>query len=71
VCAVTGELRGDPDGFLRMRDFPKLRAQLAGCQCASFFDDTSGLSILPMRAKAGACTSSLGLKLIVIDYLHA
>src|SRR5207245_440559 len=64
-------LRNIRDGFLAERDFPKLTAsagKLAGAPL--FIDDTAGLSILQLRAKARRMTQQHGSKLFVIDYLQ-
>lgn len=63
-----GRLR---DGFLNERDFPAL--QHAASFLASskiFIDDTSGLSILELRAKARRLKSQHGIEAIFIDYLQ-
>lgn len=64
-------LRNIRDGFLAERDFPKLTGaagKLAGAPL--FIDDTSGLSILQLRAKARRMYQQNGIKLFVIDYLQ-
>ena len=64
-------LRNIRDGFLAERDFPKLTGaagKLAGAPL--YIDDTSGLSILQMRAKARRMWQQYGIKLFVIDYLQ-
>ncbi|MEO6184544.1 MAG: replicative DNA helicase [Verrucomicrobiota bacterium] len=64
-------LRSIREGFLAERDFPKLTGsagKLAGSPL--FIDDTPGLSILQMRAKARRMHSQHGIKLFVIDYLQ-
>jgi len=58
-------------GFLVERDFPKITSaagQLAGAPL--YIDDTSGLSILQLRAKARRMAQQYGIKLFVIDYLQ-
>ncbi len=64
-------LRSIRDGFLAERDFPKLTGA-AGKLAASplYIDDTSGLSILQLRAKARRMHQQYGIKLFVIDYLQ-
>ncbi len=59
------------NGFMAERDFPKLTSA-AGTLSASklFIDDTAGLSILQLRAKARRMTQQFGLRLIVVDYLQ-
>lgn len=64
-------LRNIRDGFLAERDFPKLTGaagKLAGAPL--FIDDSSGLSILQLRAKARRMHQQHGIKLFVIDYLQ-
>lgn len=64
-------LRSVREGFLAERDFPKLTGaagKLAGAPL--FIDDTSGLSILQLRAKARRLAQQHGIKLFVIDYLQ-
>ena len=59
------------DGFLSERDFPSLTnaaSKLADSQM--FLDDTSGLTILELRAKARRLKQKHDIKLIVIDYLQ-
>jgi replicative DNA helicase len=64
-------LRNIRDGFLAERDFPKLTGA-AGKMAAAplFIDDSGGLSILQMRAKARRMWQQYGIKLFVIDYLQ-
>lgn len=64
-------LRSIRDGFLAERDFPKLTSA-AGRLANSplFIDDTAGLSILQLRAKARRMHQQHGVKLFVIDYLQ-
>jgi replicative DNA helicase len=59
------------DGFLQERDFPKLTAAAAKLAAAKMFiDDTPGLSIMELRAKARRMKSQYNIELIVIDYLQ-
>ena len=59
------------DGFLSERDFPKLTAAAAKLAAAKMFiDDTPGLSIMELRAKARRMKSQYDIELIVIDYLQ-
>ncbi len=64
-------LRNVREGFLAERDFPKL-TEAAGKLAAAplFIDDSSGLSILQLRAKARRMSQQYGIKLFVIDYLQ-
>src|SRR5438034_1145649 len=64
-------LRSIRDGFLAERDFPRLTGaagKLAGAPL--FIDDSAGLSILQLRAKARRMWQQYGIKLFVIDYLQ-
>ena len=64
-------LRSLREGFLAERDFAPLTAaagQLAGSKLV--IDDTSGLSILQLRARARRMHQQHGIKLFVIDYLQ-
>jgi replicative DNA helicase len=64
-------LRNVRDGFLAERDFPKLTGSAGKLSRAPLFiDDSSGLSILQMRAKARRMQQQFGIKLFVIDYLQ-
>jgi len=64
-------LRNLREGFLAERDFAPLTSaagQLAGSKLV--IDDTSGLSILQLRARARRMHQQHGIKLFVIDYLQ-
>ncbi len=64
-------LRNVREGFLAERDFPKLTGaagKLAGSPL--FIDDSSGLSILQLRAKARRMHQQYQIKLFVVDYLQ-
>lgn len=64
-------LRNIMEGFLAERDFPKLTGaagKLAGAPL--YIDDTPGLSILQLRARARRMAQQHGIKLFVIDYLQ-
>src|SRR6266404_665042 len=64
-------LRNVRDGFLVERDFPKLTGAAGKLANAPLFiDDSSGLSILQLRAKARRMHQQYGVKLFVIDYLQ-
>ncbi len=64
-------LRNIREGFLAEQDFVKLTTA-AGLLSRSplFIDDTSGLSILQLRAKARRMHQQHNIKLFVIDYLQ-
>ena len=59
------------DGLLNANDFQRI-TQTAGKlhKAPLYIDDTPGLSILQLRAKARRMHSQYGIKLIVIDYLQ-
>jgi replicative DNA helicase len=64
-------MRDIREGFLAERDFPKLTkaaGKLAGSPL--FIDDTPGLSILQLRARARRMVQQYGIKLFVVDYLQ-
>lgn len=64
-------LRNVREGFLAERDFPKLTAAAGKLANAPLFiDDSAGLSILQLRAKARRMAQQFGVKLFVIDYLQ-
>jgi replicative DNA helicase len=59
------------NGFLSERDFPNLTAAASKLAASKMFiDDTPGLTISEMRAKARRMKSQHGIELIVIDYLQ-
>jgi len=64
-------MRSVREGFLVDRDFPKLTGA-AGKISGSplFIDDSSGLSILQLRAKARRMHQQYGIKLFIVDYLQ-
>lgn len=64
-------LRNIREGFLAERDFPKLTGAAGKLANAPLFiDDTSGLTIMQLRAKARRMWQQHGIKLFVIDYLQ-
>jgi replicative DNA helicase len=64
-------LRNIREGFLAERDFPKLTGAAGKLsQAPLFIDDSSGLSILQLRAKARRMATQYGVKLFVVDYLQ-
>ena len=59
------------DGFLAERDFPSLTAAAAKlAEARIFIDDSAGLSILELRAKARRMKAQHDVQLIVVDYLQ-
>jgi replicative DNA helicase len=72
MCSLARvNLRSIREGFMSEADFPKL-TNAAGRLSASklFIDDTAGLSILQLRARARRMAQQHGIKLFVIDYLQ-
>jgi replicative DNA helicase len=72
ICSrARVNLRNVRDGFLSERDFPKLTG-VAGklANAPLYIDDTGGLAILQLRAKARRMWQQYGVKLFVIDYLQ-
>jgi replicative DNA helicase len=64
-------LHGIRDGFLSERDFPNLTAAASKlAESRIFIDDTAGLSILELRAKARRLKTQHDIQIIVIDYLQ-
>jgi replicative DNA helicase len=64
-------LRSVREGFLAERDFPKLTGSAGKLASAPLFiDDSAGLSILQLRAKARRMHQQSGIKLFVVDYLQ-
>ena len=64
-------LRSVREGFLAERDFPKLTGAAGRLAAAPLvIDDTSGLSILQLRAKARRMWQQYGIKLFIVDYLQ-
>src|SRR5213595_3223009 len=59
------------DGFLAERDFPSLTAAAAKlAEARIFIDDSAGLSILELRAKARRLKAQHEVQLIIVDYLQ-
>ncbi len=64
-------LRNITSGFLANQDFPKLTGAAGKLANAPLFiDDSAGLSILQLRAKARRMAQQYGIKLFVVDYLQ-
>jgi replicative DNA helicase len=64
-------LRNVREGFLAERDFPKLTSAAGKLANAPLFiDDTPGLSILQLRARARRMWQQHGIKLFIVDYLQ-
>ena len=59
------------EGFLADRDFPSLTAAASKlAEAEIYIDDTAGLSILELRAKARRLKAQKNIRLIVVDYLQ-
>lgn len=64
-------MRDIREGFLAERDFPRLTTAAGElAKCPLFIDDTPGLSVLQLRARARRMVQQHGIKLFVIDYLQ-
>jgi replicative DNA helicase len=72
LCSLARvNMRNIREGFMSEADFPKLMSasgRLAGAKL--LIDDTAGLSILQLRARARRMHQQHGIKLFVIDYLQ-
>ncbi len=59
------------DGFLAEADFPKLtNAASKLAEARIFIDDSAGLTILELRAKARRLKAQQNVQLIIVDYLQ-
>src|ERR1700761_5084416 len=59
------------DGFLAERDFPSLTAAASKlAEARIFIDDTAGLNILELRAKARRLKAQQDVQLLIVDYLQ-
>jgi replicative DNA helicase len=64
-------LRSVRDGFMAERDFPKLTGAAGKLAGASIhIDQTGGIPLLQLKAKARLWRQRYGIKLLVIDYLQ-
>jgi replicative DNA helicase len=72
MCSLARvNLRSIREGFMSESDFPKLTNAAGRLSAAKLFiDDTAGLSILQLRARARRMFQQHGIKLFVIDYLQ-
>jgi replicative DNA helicase len=72
LCSLARvNMRSIRDGFMSEADFPRLTTasgQLAAAKL--LIDDTAGLSILQLRARARRMYQQHGVRLFVIDYLQ-
>jgi len=72
ICSrARKNLRKIREGFMSESDFPAI-TQAAGemARAPLYIDDTPGLSILQMRAKARRMSQQWGVKMFVVDYLQ-
>lgn len=72
ICSRSKvSMRNLRDGFCTERDFERLKvAGVCLHKAPIFVDDSSGLSILQLRAKARRMCQTYGIKLFVVDYLQ-
>jgi replicative DNA helicase len=72
MCSLARvNLRSIREGFMSESDFPKLTSAAGRLSAAKLFiDDSAGLSILQLRARARRMSQQHGIKLFVIDYLQ-
>ena len=72
LCSLARvNMRSIRDGFMSEADFPKLMTASGRLAAAKLMiDDTAGLSILQLRARARRMHQQHGIKLFVIDYLQ-
>jgi replicative DNA helicase len=64
-------LRNAREGFLTASDFPRMTSAASRlAQAPLYIDDTPGLSILQLRAKARRMKHKHDIQLIVVDYLQ-
>jgi len=72
LCSLARvNMRSIREGFMSEADFPKLMTASGRLAAAKLLiDDTAGLSILQLRARARRMHQQHGIKLFVIDYLQ-
>lgn len=72
LCSLARvNMRNIRDGFMSEADFPKLMTASNQLSKANLLiDDTAGLSILQLRARARRMHQQHGIKLFVVDYLQ-
>jgi replicative DNA helicase len=72
MCSIARvNLRSIREGFMSESDFPKLTSAAGKLANAPvFIDDSAGLSILQLRARARRLHQQHGIKLFVVDYLQ-
>jgi replicative DNA helicase len=72
LCSLARvNMRSIRDGFMSEADFPKLMSASGRLASARLLiDDTAGLSILQLRARARRMHQQHGIKLFIVDYLQ-
>jgi replicative DNA helicase len=72
MCSIARvNLRSIREGFMSESDFPKLTSAAGRLAKAKLLiDDSAGLSILQLRARARRMHQQHGVKLFVVDYLQ-
>ena len=72
LCSLARiNLRDARDGFLQERDFPRISQAAAQLTKSGLhIDDSGGLSILQLKARARRMWQQHGIKLFVIDYMQ-
>ncbi|MGA2245192.1 MAG: replicative DNA helicase [Verrucomicrobiota bacterium] len=72
LCSLARvNMRSIRDGFMSEADFPKLMSASGRLAAAKLLiDDTAGLTVLQLRARARRMHQQHGIKLFVIDYLQ-
>lgn len=72
ICSrARVNLRNIRDGFLAERDYPKLAGAAGKLRKAPLYiDDTPGLTITQLRARARRLKQQFGIRMLVVDYLQ-
>lgn len=72
LCSMARvNLRSIREGFMAETDFPKLTSAAGRLNNSKLFiDDTAGLSIVQLRARARRLHQMHGIRLFVVDYLQ-
>jgi replicative DNA helicase len=72
MCSIARvNLRSIREGFMSESDFPKLTSAAGKLSNSKLFiDDSAGLSILQLRARARRLAQQHDIKLFVVDYLQ-
>lgn len=70
-CRARVNMRNIREGFLAERDIPKISSAAGKIRSSPIYiDDSSGISVMQLRAKARRMWQEFGIKLFVIDYLQ-